>query len=301
MHSNKSHCNGQAFLQMTPVSHTSIGGVALRGYCVQQTFADAKSIAAAFVDARHKAHALAEYPGSKPTSLPEALAVQTEALALYDGVVAGWKVGRIHSPWFEKVGVNRLPGPIFAHSVQQIVSSETPVGTIFENGFGAVEAEFIFRIGHAPAAGQRQFRLDETAALIDGVSIGIEIASSPFAGINSEGPLVTISDFGNNNGLIVGQNVPDWRASDLDNWSVEARIDGTLVGQGQAASFPDGPLGSVKFLIENLIARAIPINPGLLISTGAVTGVHEISEGQRFEARFGAFGTIGCTIAYATA
>ncbi len=301
MHSNKSQPNVQAFLQMTPVSHTSGRRWRIRGLCVLQTFADARDIAAAFVDARRSATALAEYPGTKPGTFSDAIAVQTEALAQYDGVVSGWKVGRINSPWFEKVGVNRLPGPIFATSVQQAAISETPVGVIFKNGFGAVEAEFVFRIGQSPAAGQSTFSLAEAADLIGGVSIGIEIASSPFAGINTEGPLVTISDFGNNNGLIVGQEIPDWRNSDLDNWAIEGRIDGMIVGQGQAASFPDGPLGSVKFLIENLIARAIPVTPGLLISTGAVTGVHEISAGQSFEARFGEFGTIGCTIAYATA
>lgn len=268
---------------------------------MQQTIADARHIAAAFVDARRSATALAEYPGAKPVTFSDAIAVQTEALALSAGQIAGWKVGRINSPWFEKVGVNRLPGPIFSSAVQHVAASEKPVGTIFKNGFGAVEAEFVFRIGQSPAAGQTQFSLNEAADLIDSVSIGIEIASSPFAGINTEGPLVTISDFGNNNGLIVGQEIPDWRTSDLENWTIEGHIDGALIGKGQAVAFPDGPLGSVKFLIENLIARAIPVTPGLLISTGAVTGVHEISAGQSFEARFGDFGSIGCTIAYATA
>ncbi len=265
------------------------------------TFADAKNIAAAFVDARRNATALTDYPGAKPANLSDAIAVQDEALALCSDVVAGWKVGRINSPWFEQVGVNRLPGPIFAASVQRANSFQPPVGTIFKNGFGAVEAEFVFCIGKAPMADQAIFALEEVADLIDSVSIGIEIASSPFAGINSEGPLVTISDFGNNNGLIVGQEIPDWRKSGLDGWMIEGRIDGALIGQGQAASFPDGPLGSVKFLIEDLIARAIPVTPGLLISTGAVTGVHEISAGQSFEARFAEFGSISCTIAYATA
>lgn len=266
-----------------------------------QTLADAKRIAAAFVDARRNALAFDEYPGTKPASFADAIAIQNEAIALHGDSIAGWKVGRINPPWLEKLGVNRLPGPIFAANVQQASASEPPVGSIFKNGFGAAEAEFIFRIGQAPNAGQSMFSLQETAELIDSVSIGIEIASSPFAGINREGPLVTISDFGNNNGLIVGTEIPDWQTSGLENWVLEARIDGAVVGQGQAAAFPDGPLGSVKFLIENLIAREIPVTSGLLISTGAVTGVHEISESQIFEARFGDFGKVVCTIAHATA
>lgn len=266
-----------------------------------QTLADAKTIAGAFVTARQNAQAIAVYPGNTPESLAEAFAIQDEAIAISNAPIAGWKVGRLNPPWLEKLGTARLPGPIFAANVQTASAAAKPTGTIFKNGFGAVEAEFIFRLGHVPESGKRTFSLAETAAMIDQVSIGIEIASSPFPGINTSGPLVTISDFGNNNGLIIGDAISDWGDTGLENWIIESWIDGEPVGQGQASAFPDGPLGSVKYLIENLVARAIALPAGLLISTGAVTGVHEINGGQHFKARFGDFGDIECTIEYATA
>lgn len=263
--------------------------------------AKAQSIAEAFVSARRNATALSDYPGAEPDNLATAIAIQNSAIPLFGEAVAGWKVGRINPPWLEKIGVNRLPGPIFASNIQHAKPGEDATGHIFQNGFGAAEAEFVFRLGKAPAQGVTQLTLADAADLVDTVYIGIEIASSPFAGINVRGPLVTISDFGNNNGLIVGQEIPDWRSADLDNWSVTATIDGQSVGQGKALAFPDGLLGSVKYLVESLLARGIAIEPGLLISTGAVTGVHEITAGQKFEAAFGDFGKIGCEIAFATA
>lgn len=263
--------------------------------------AKARSIAEAFVSARQNATALADYPGIEPDSLTAAIAVQDAAIPLFGDSVAGWKVGRINPPWLEKVGVNRLPGPIFAKTIQHIQPDASATGHIFRRGFGAAEAEFIFRLGKAPAEGGTQLSLSDAADLIDAVFIGIEIASSPFADINIRGPLVTISDFGNNNGLIVGAEIPGWRSANLDNWSVTASVDGQAVGQGQPSAFPDGLLGSVKYLVEHLISRGIAIEPGLLISTGAVTGVHEITAGQNFEAIFGDFGKIDCQIAFATA
>lgn len=263
--------------------------------------AEARSIAAAFVSARRNAAALADYPGVEPADLGVALAIQDAAIALFGEPVAGWKVGRINSPWLERLGTNRLPGPIFAKRIKTAAADEVATGEIFRNGFGAAEAEFVFRLGSAPKPGTTRLSLAETADLVDAVFIGIEVASSPFAGINRQGPLVTISDFGNNNGLILGQEIPDWRGAGLDDWGVTASIDGAAVGTGRASAFPDGPLGSVKYLVENLLSRGIAIAPGLLVSTGAVTGVHEISAGQKFEARFGDFAGIGCQIAFATA
>lgn len=263
------------------------------------TIAEAESIAGAFVAARRNAVALAAYPGTEPDDLRTALAIQDAAIVLLGEPAAGWKVGRINSPWLERLGVNRLPGPVFAKNILRTGDGECATGHIFRGGFGAAEAEYIFRLRCAPRPGTEKLSLSETADLVDAVFIGIEIASSPFAGINSCGPLVTISDFGNNNGLILGREIPDWRTAGLADWRVAARIDGTPVGQGVAADFPDGPLGSVRYLIENLIARGIAIKPGLLVSTGAVSGVHEIGDGQQFEAQFGDFGSMKCNIAFA--
>jgi 2-keto-4-pentenoate hydratase len=267
---------------------------------VLQTAAEAQAIAEAFVAARQQGCGFNTYPGAVPTDLEQAYAIQDAALALSGSTPVGWKVGRINAPWLEQLGVNRLAGPIFASHVQNIRSDVPVTGQIFRNGFGAAEAEFLFRIGRTPPPGKSEFSLSEAADLIDAVFIGIEIASSPFPGINALGPLVTISDFGNNNGLIIGAEIADWKGSGLDNWTVEAQIDGQSVGQGQASTFTDGPIGSVQFLLQNLIARGIAITPGLLISTGAVSGVHEISGGQHFDARFGDFGRITCDIGYAT-
>ncbi len=267
---------------------------------MSQMDSEAKSIAYAFVNARRAGQALVEYPGTVPDALDAAYAVQDAAIPLFAEDIAGWKVGRINSPWFEKLGATRLAGPIFAHSVQMVANGEVASGAIFNNGFGAAEAEFVYRIGTAPKAGQTAFNLEDAAAMIDTVFCGFEIASSPFAGINVMGPLVTISDFGNNNGLLLGPEIPDWRNSGIEEWEVSTVIDGSPVGAGKASAFPGGPMESVRFLIENLVQRGLPVTPGLLVSSGAVSGVHEVSAGQSVESRFGDFCNMQCTIAHTT-
>jgi 2-keto-4-pentenoate hydratase len=49
----------------------------------------------------------------------------------------------------------------------------------------------------------------------------------------------------------------------------------------------DGPLGAVRFLLAHLAGRGIDTSGGLWVSTGAVTGVHDIAVGQSAVADFG--------------
>ncbi|MBL7326002.1 2-keto-4-pentenoate hydratase, partial [Escherichia coli] len=107
---------------------------------------------------------------------------------------------------------------------------------------------------------------------------------SPFPGINAHGPAVTVSDFGNNNGLVVGAEIP--RDTDFLAWPVALTIDGEVAGEATASTMLDGPFGAVRFLFELAASRQLPLAPGQWISTGAVTGVHPVRVGELVEARF---------------
>lgn len=254
--------------------------------------AEALRVAEAFVRARRDGRALSEYPGQIPETLDRAYAVQDAAIELRDVAVGGWKVGRISPP---QEGFDRLAGPIFADQIVR-ADGRPPAMPIFSEGFGAAESEFLLRVGTAPDAGQKHFTREQAAALIDAIHIGIEVASSPFPRINTLGATVTISDFGNNNGLVIGQAIDGWRELDYEHWPVELRINGRVAGKGEAADMLDGPIGAARFLFESLAARGIVLQPGQWISSGAVTGVHRVAAGDRIEARFDDRLSVACII-----
>ncbi|MDB5706784.1 MAG: 2-keto-4-pentenoate hydratase [Sphingomonas bacterium] len=249
-------------------------------------------IAQSFVDARRAGRSLPDYPGTVPTALADAYAVQDAAIALNEAEIGGWKVGRINPPID---GVDRLAGPIFSRQIVE-EAAEPVAMPVFVGGFAAAEAEFLLRIGATPPAGKMRFTHEEAAALIDAVHVGIEIASSPLAAINELGAAVTVSDFGNNNGLVIGAAIPDWRNADIDNWPLTVAIDGETIGSGKAADMLDGPIGAARFLFELMAERGIALKPGQWISSGAVTGVHAVRIGDRIEARFSADLAVACTI-----
>ncbi|MDO9587585.1 MAG: 2-keto-4-pentenoate hydratase [Brevundimonas sp.] len=257
----------------------------------------ASPIARAFVDARRGGQALDAYPGAAPESLEAAYVIQDEAIAAWPDRIAGWKLGRINAPHDARFGAGRLAGPIFSRNVWTGGHTPTRFGVI-EGGFAAVEAEYVLELGEtAPDRGD--WTVESVAPLVARVFIGVEIAGSPFAGINDHGPAVTASDFGNNAGLILGGEVAGWRDR-LSGLVCTMSINDVVAGRGGAASIPGGPLDSLAFLLNLLHRRGRRLEAGQLISTGAATGVHDILTGQSASADFGPDGRIDCLAVPAT-
>lgn len=259
----------------------------------------AEIVARAFVAARHAATGLPEYPGGAlPETLDDAYAIQHRAIDLFGDAIAGWKVGKIPNPLDVAFGTNRLAGPIFASSVVH-AEGAVPEMPMFAEGFGAAEAEYLLRLGELPVDFDRAWTNEDVAAHVDRLCVGIEIASSPFPEINDHGPAVTVSDFGNNNGLVVGEEIS--RESGFLDWPVALTIDSEVAGTGTAAEMLDGPFGAVRFLFELAARGVVPLATGQWISTGAVTGVHPVRPGQRVVARFGDALTVECRMSVAGA
>lgn len=261
----------------------------------EQAKSEARAVAEAFVAARREKRALSSYPGQAPADLVGAYAIQDAALAIDGRAVAGWKVGRINPPDDARLASNRLAGPIFADSVVIPGFGQVPGMPVFAQGFAAAEAEFLL---HVASGWDGTVPGDDgaTRALLDAVHIGIEVASSPYPGINDDGPPVTVSDYGNNFGLVVGAALSGWQEIDFASISVTLSIDGAPVGTATTATMLDGPLGAVRFLLGNLAARGIDATRGLWVSTGAVTGVHSVEPGQQVRAAFAGYGSVACTI-----
>jgi 2-keto-4-pentenoate hydratase len=258
------------------------------------------AIAAAFVEARRSARGLAAYPGARPSDLIQAYRIQDRAIALDGREIAGWKVGRINPPDDLMLGANRLAGPIFVGTTIDAADGSVPEMPVFADGFAAGEAELLLHV----AAGNRGAKPHNDAAtktLIDQVRLGIEVASSPYPGINADGPCVTASDFGNNAGLVLGASLAGWRDIDLCAIPVRSLVDGEEIGAATAASMLDGPYGAVRFLLAALDARGIDYSRGVWVSSGAITGVHSVRPGQRFTAIFGEHGAVECRLKDASA
>jgi 2-keto-4-pentenoate hydratase len=152
----------------------------------------------------------------------------------------------------------------------------------------------MFEIGEDAPAGNTAWTTADAIAVVKRMVCGVEMAGSPLATINKIGPICVVSDFGNNNGIIVGPEIPNWRDRVLTELTCETFIDGKSVGTGMAANVPGGPLESLRYVAELCAKRGMPLKAGMMITTGAITGVHDINPGELARVEFKGLGAIQC-------
>lgn len=257
------------------------------------------AIAESFVGARRQGRALPGFPGDIPDDLITAYRVQDLAIAQWPDEVVGWKVGFIAAERRDGSGDERLLGPIFARQLQMTTGGQSTF-QVFEGGFGAVEAEYVLRLEADAPADKTDWTPDEAASVPSTLFIGMEVASSPLATINQLGPRVVVSDFGNNNGLVVGVEIPDWTQRSDASLTCTTWIDGRQVGQGGATTLPGGLRTAFAFALARSARRGRPLKAGDLIATGNATGIHDILPGQQARIDFDGHGSIECLATAAT-
>ncbi|WP_271077281.1 2-keto-4-pentenoate hydratase [Aurantiacibacter sp. MUD61] len=212
-----------------------------------------------------------------PDNLSDAYRLQDHSIAAWEDELVGWKVGGMSPASAAELGTPYLAGPIFAKSVQHAHQGRSTEMPVFEEGFAAIEPEFIIALGNTREE--------------DRMFIGAEIASSPIPDINDYGPITVICDFGNNNGLLIGPEITDWRTRDREI-TVSTHINGDLIAESRLTDFPAAPLRALAFLLELAEQRGYDLPAGTFVSTGAITGVHEAKIGATSELSFSEYGTV---------
>jgi len=264
----------------------------------------ADDIAKSFVTARRGALALPDFPGVVPAKLSESYAIQDKAIALWGRPIIGWKIGRVAPDKQAEHQTERLCGPIFAPTLKSYAGQPLTL-PVYDGGFAAVEAEYVFRVDHDADPEKTQYTEEEALRLIDAVFAGVEMAGSPLATINVLGPTVVASDFGNNFGLILSTRLGEFDSDSTEHtlspeavsaFKATTEIDGKVVGEGGLFTMPGGPLKAIAWLAGFLAARGRPLTKGQYISSGATTGIHDIQAGSTSVVRFSGPGALGAEI-----
>ena len=254
---------------------------------------DLAKIAGSFVEARARGASLPDFPGSIPADLVTAYQVQDLAIARWPDRVVGWKVGYIAAERRDGSGDDRLLGPIFSAGLLDATGGNVAF-PVFSGGFAAVEAEYVLRLHADAPEGKTDWTPEEAASIPATLHIGVEVASSPLATINQLGPRVVVSDFGNNNGLILGAEIAGWQAIPETELTCDTFIEERLVGRGGASILPGGLRAAFAFALSRSAKRGRPLKAGDLIATGNATGIHDIQAGESARISFTGYGDITC-------
>lgn len=260
------------------------------------------AIASAFVAARREGHALGAPRVRFRRRWRKATPYRSLAIARFPDAVVGWKVGAIARPQRERDRDARLVGPIFRRALRRANGDEPVRFPVFDGGFAAVEAEFVFGLAGDAVPDKHHYDADEAAALVASMHVGIETAGSPLATINALGPTVVVADFGNNAGLILGPAIASWRARAPESLTCETFVAGASVGSRLRRVDRERTARGARVRARTPAARGRPLKAGDCVTTGAVTGIHDIVAGQSAHVVFDGIATLRCVaVAHGTA
>ncbi len=235
-----------------------------------------ETISRRLVDARLSTRPLREYPGQLPETLEQAYAIQSASIERWPDEVAGWKVAKLSPNDRSRFGAERLAGPVFKSLVHTVTPGSRLTVPVFDGGFAAVEAEFVLELGVEVQPTGEDYSDNELVEMISAAYAGAEIASSPMAVVNDLGATSVITDFGNNGGVVIGPKVTDWRSRLQEALSATVTVDDVVVGHKDAVTIAELPLQALRFLIGLSASRGIELSAGTLVSTGTITGVHDV-------------------------
>ncbi len=250
---------------------------------------DAKTVSKAVIAARRACKPIPGFPAELPQSLEQAYAVQLQSIKDWGSKLIGFKVGGVPPKFQKQFPTIWQAGPMFADQQYVAKDGDSIYVTVFEDGFAAYEAELVFVLKDLDKLDKPLETIAETHQFIQAVHLGAEIASSPNMDVNNLGPGSIISDMGNNAGVVLGPEAPLSILEDFSKLEVVLHIDDVEIGRKTPNPGENGPMGALRFILNHFISLKgqLELPENCLISSGAITGVHQSHAGTKGNIKFG--------------
>ena len=217
-----------------------------------------------------------------PESVEEAYQVQASyqgALSGDYGEVAGYKIAYTTTALQLASGISEpVAGVILAKNVRHSPAVLDPADFLQPG----IECEVGARLGRdLPASGAPYDR--------DGVSDAVEAVMTAFEVVDNRRTqgqdtqtqlLTTISSNILNAGVVLGEQVADWRGIHLAGCRGYMTINGELVGEGMGSDVMGHPLEPLAWLANNLAARGQELKAGMIVITGSIVSPKWLKSGD---------------------
>lgn len=254
----------------------------------------AERLAAARLDGTTIAVAAAERPGDAAAGH----ALQAAVAARLGPPSEAWKVGSTSAEAQARLGTSE-PGAARVPARFRFQSGATvPVHAAHDLW---IEGEFTLRLGADLPPRDRDYRLDEVAAAIDGVGLALEVVGSRLdTGLAAAGRFMVTGDGGANVALVTGPVSAVWREPPLPGRRLRLIRNDAGVTEGPASRALGDPL-NVMLWLANRQRRHQGLVAGELVSTGTCTGLVRVAPGDILAARCAGLGTVEARLVAAEA
>ena len=250
--------------------------------------ADADSFANALLSARSSG-VRAKLPSAVPTTDAAAYLVQDIVRGKL-GPVEGWKVGAATA--------QALPNcsPILKGGIIDAGTSGIPLSIPVANPTG-IEAEIAFRMGRAFPAAAVAPSADDVLAGIGSAHIAMELCACRLADGPKAPPHASLADNGMNLGFIIGGEVRNWRAVDMQQQVARAWVDNKAVVDLTGGHTHKDLAALLVWLVGHVVTMRGGLSAGAIVATGSWTGLHWVDHAANIAAEFPGLGRLEARLA----
>lgn len=235
---------------------------------------------------------------AQPKSIEEAYAVQAAFQALRTeqgrGVIAGYKLGLTSQIMQDLMGIDHpCIGGIFETTIHRspaIVRAEDFVGL-------GIECEIAVRLGADLGPRGAPYGREGVAAAVATCAPAIELIEDRTADYTTVTALPLIAENAWNGGIVLGQEVADWKALDLASLRGEMVINGQVVGEGHGRDVMGHPFEPLAWLANALLARGKQLREGMVVMTGSIVTTKHPKPGDEATVSVEGLGTATMTVA----
>lgn len=228
-------------------------------------------------------------------TLDDAYAVQTALVGLKRAAgakVIGWKIGLTSRAMQQALNIATPDSGVLLDDMLFHDGDTIPEGRFIQP---RIEAEIAF-VMKAPLAGAGVTR-DQVLAATDYVAPSLEILDTRIQRVDPETGQAriitdTISDNAANAGIVLGRQRHPVEAFDLRWIGAIVTRDGVVEETGLGAGVLNDPVTGILWLVHRLSRYGMGIAAGDILLSGSFIRPVEAPPGSRFEADFGAFGTV---------
>ena len=227
----------------------------------------------------------------RPRGMDEAYDVQ-EALVglLLSGAnrrIAGWKVALTSKVMQQLCGVDQPAAGCLLSDRIHLSGAEIRAADWLRVG---VESEIAVRLGRDLPAGGAPHDRDSVAPAISACMPAIEIIDDRNADYRELDLLTLVADNAWNGGVVLGPELTDWRAVDLEALRGRMVINGETVGEGHGRDVLGHPLESLAWLANHVNRRGAMLRAGDVVMTGSVVATKWLKQGDEMRTVFDGLG-----------
>jgi len=234
-------------------------------------------LAQVLADARTKGLKLADYPGPAPADSEAAFQLQCEAAKLTGWRQTGWKIGCTSQMAQKMMRTDSpFPGPVYA---ERTVEDGGRV-SFPDKALRLVEPEVAFTMARVLPPIGRDRTADEVISAVASVHLSLELVNRRLPGGLEDGNTWNVADGGCNDAFVLGPATDVLPAGRYAGLELTVTKNDEVVSTGVGANALGGPDIALTWLSNYLNAHGLMLNPRDVITTGVVTGLIYVEEGD---------------------